>query len=237
VESAGAHPAVADVGHGHRLLLLHPRREDDARHHGDHVAEVRDGADEALLQIAEVDVEVAPLRRPPRLRHVLREDFARADALDEHRAEVADERRDEVLLPERVGRPHGGRLLPERAEDAAHDLRLPVEVDEFFFDQPRQHEVAIKLKQLRRLQRRRARADEFAPLVQGVSDRREPSDAQGLDGHEGLPVRRRPFGLAALRVPARRGLVCRTVFHKEAVSRQLLAVSKSAGSFWLRADS
>src|SRR3954470_20478744 len=109
---------------------------------------MRDWPDETSGHVAEVDVEVAPATWPPGLRHVLREDLARADAFDEHRAEVADQRRDEILRLQSVGGAHGGRLLPERAEDAADDFRLPIEIDQAFFDQSRQFQITVQLKHL-----------------------------------------------------------------------------------------
>ena len=42
VEHAGARRAVADVHHRDQRTLLHLRRERDAAHHGDHVAERAD---------------------------------------------------------------------------------------------------------------------------------------------------------------------------------------------------
>src|SRR5689334_14218199 len=86
VKCAGTHATIADVGHGYELLLLHATAEQDAGHHRNHVAQMRDRANEALLHVTEVDVEISAAGWSPRFCHVLREDVARANAFDEHRA-------------------------------------------------------------------------------------------------------------------------------------------------------
>jgi hypothetical protein len=58
----------------------------------------------------------------------------------------------------RIGRPDSGRFLSERAKDAADDLRLAIKIDQTLFDEPRQFQVAIKLKHLLRHELRLARA-------------------------------------------------------------------------------
>src|ERR1044072_4556540 len=107
---------------------------------------MRNWPNETFRHVAEVDVEVAPAAWSPGLRHVLRENLARPDALDEHRAEVAYQRGDEILRAERVGRTDGSPLLPERAEAAADHFRLPVKINQPLLDQPRHLQVTVKLK-------------------------------------------------------------------------------------------
>src|SRR4029079_9080121 len=106
MKRARAHAAVADVSDRYDWLLLYARGEQHARHHRDHVAEMRDRTDESLGHIAEMNVEIASAGRPPGLCHVLREDVARANAFHEHGAKIANQRRDEILLFERVSSTH-----------------------------------------------------------------------------------------------------------------------------------
>src|SRR4029434_3871769 len=44
---------------GDEVFLLHPRAEQDAGHHRNHIAQMRDWTDETLLHIAQVDVCVS----------------------------------------------------------------------------------------------------------------------------------------------------------------------------------
>ena len=60
MERAGAHATIADVSDGDDLFLLHATGERDAGHDRDHVAEMRDRAEETFREIAEMYVEVAP---------------------------------------------------------------------------------------------------------------------------------------------------------------------------------
>src|SRR3712207_7693678 len=71
-----------------------------------------------------------------------------------------------TLCRSRVGRAHRGRLLPQRAEDAADDLRLPVEVDQALLDQPRELEPAVEFEQLPAGERRLARSEEHTSELQ-----------------------------------------------------------------------
>src|SRR5207245_10370525 len=75
VEGAGGGPAVADVHQPHARLAPQLERQRDAGHDGDHVPQVRDLAEEASLEVVEVDVELAPAGRTPRLGHVLAQDL------------------------------------------------------------------------------------------------------------------------------------------------------------------
>ena len=107
VKRAGARRAVADVDEPHAILAAHLERERDAGHERDHVAELRDLADEAAAEIAEVEPRSRPRVGESRLRHVLADHLDRRRALHEHRAEVADERREHVarFQRERASRP------------------------------------------------------------------------------------------------------------------------------------
>ena len=65
---------------------------------------MRDLADEiAVLDVAEMDVELPAPRRRITLRHVLPQDFNRGGAFHQHRAEIADKWGEYVLAPKSVG--------------------------------------------------------------------------------------------------------------------------------------
>src|ERR1043165_9763854 len=134
MKRASAHTAITDLSEGDEVLLRETSAEQNARHHRNDVAEMRDWTNEALRQIAKVNIEISAARWSPRLGHVLREDLTWLDTLDEHRAEIADQRRDEVLRFERVRGADRGRFLAQRTKYAADDFRLPVKIDQAFFD-------------------------------------------------------------------------------------------------------
>src|SRR5215212_4409871 len=113
MKGARAHAAVADVSDADKILVLQTAAEQNAGHHRDHVTQMRDWPDEALLHIAKVDIEISSARRSPRLRHVLRKNLARPDAFDEHRAEIANQRRDEIPGLQRVSRADGRCFLAQ----------------------------------------------------------------------------------------------------------------------------
>src|SRR5690242_1634462 len=121
MERAGAHATVADVSDSDELLVLHSPAQQHSGHDRDHVAQVRDWTNETLLQVAKVNVEIFAAGGSPRLRHVLREDLARSNALDQNRAEVSDQRRDEVLLLKGVSSADRSCFLAQRAKHATHD--------------------------------------------------------------------------------------------------------------------
>jgi hypothetical protein len=72
---------------------------------------VRDLSDESALEITVVDVELSSTRRRIALRHVLPNDLDWLGTLDEHRAQVADERRQKIAFLERKCTSDGIRLL------------------------------------------------------------------------------------------------------------------------------
>src|ERR1700682_2435572 len=115
---------------------------------------MRDGTNETLLHITEMNVQITAPRWSPGFGHVLRKDLARLDSTDEHRTQIANDRRQEILRLQRVSRAHRGSFLAQRAKHAADNFRLAIEIDQALFEQPRQLQVAIKLEHLFRLQRR-----------------------------------------------------------------------------------
>src|SRR5581483_4250525 len=128
-----------------------PPRERDAGHHGDHVAQHRDLADESIgLRVAEVNVQLAPARRRVAFRHVLAKDVDRLRAGDENRADVPDQRLHHValLVIKRVRRRDRFAFLSERAVKPADDLRLPEQRDDALFERARQSEVILDVEKL-----------------------------------------------------------------------------------------
>src|SRR5205823_2678256 len=79
------------------------------------------------------------------LGHVLAQDRQRLGAHDEHRAQVADQGREDVRVGpsgEGIGRPDRLPLLTEGAEQAADDLALAVEGGEPLLQGPGEPQVA-----------------------------------------------------------------------------------------------
>ena len=149
VERAGGGGAVAHVHQPDARLLPHLERERDAGHDRHHVAQVRDLADEVpVLEVAEMDVELAAARGRIALGHVLPQHLERGGALDQHGAQVPDERREHVLAAEGVGGADGAGLLPQRAEQPAHDLGLPVQVDQPLLERPGQAHPIVEFEEL-----------------------------------------------------------------------------------------
>src|SRR5689334_9269136 len=104
---------------------------------------MRDWTNEALLHVAEVNVEVSAAGWSPRFCHVLREDLTRANAFYEHGAEVSNQRGDEVMRLERVSSADCRRFLVQRTKHAADDFRLAIKVHETLFDETREFQVTI----------------------------------------------------------------------------------------------
>src|SRR5512140_323055 len=155
VERAGGRRPVTHVHESHALLAAHLEGERHARHHRHHVAEMRDLADEAAHRVSEVDVQLATTRGRVALRHVLTDDLERLRALHEHRAEIPNERAQNVAgrAVERERAAHGVRLLAQRAKETADPLRLPVEVHEPLLERAREPHPVVELDLL--LQRQR----------------------------------------------------------------------------------
>src|SRR5450432_2875301 len=155
VERARRCRPIADVDHADALLAAKLERQCHARHHRDHVTEMRDLADEAAHGIAEVNVQLAAACGRIALRHVLTNDLQRLRAPHKHRAEVANERAEDVALAaiEREGAADRIGLLPQRSKKPANDLRLPVEVHEPLLERAREPHPVVQLDLLFERQR------------------------------------------------------------------------------------
>src|SRR6185503_11432305 len=99
---------------------------------------MRDRTDESFTHIAEMNVEIASAGRAPGLGHVLREDVARANALHEHGAKIANQRSDEILPLERVSCAYRGGFLAQGTKHAANNFCLTIQIDQSLFDQTRE---------------------------------------------------------------------------------------------------
>ena len=151
MKCAGRSRAIANVDEPDAILFSHLEGKGDTGHHRHHVAEVRDLPDESSHQVAVVDVELATARGRVALRHVLLDDLGWLRALDQHRSEVADERRQHVSLRsiERIGAADSVSLLTERAEQAADYFRLAIQVDQPLFERAGESHVVVELQPLR----------------------------------------------------------------------------------------
>src|SRR5258706_10119349 len=132
------------------FLLAEVKVDWASRHDGHHIAKMGNLADESANEIAVMDVELASTRGRVSLGHVLFYDLARLRPLHEHRAEVADERREHIALGaiQRVGAPDGVCLLAERTEKAAHHFGLTIEVHQSLLERPGQPHVVVELQHL-----------------------------------------------------------------------------------------
>ena len=148
IECTGAGAAVADVSQSNEVLLLHAGAEQNSGHHGNHIAEMRNRSDESFVQVAEVNVKIFATGWTPRFGHVLRQDFTWTNAFHEASAQIANDRRDEIISSQSVSRTNRRCFLPQRSIDAADDLRLSIEIDDAFFDQSRHFQITIKLEHL-----------------------------------------------------------------------------------------
>src|SRR6266576_4767563 len=95
IKRARARAAITDISESDNVFLLHARAQKDSRHHRNHVAEMRDWANEPFVHVTEVHVEIFSARWSPGFRHILGKDFARANSFDEYSAQIANDRRDE----------------------------------------------------------------------------------------------------------------------------------------------
>src|SRR6185503_20601154 len=103
--------------------------------------------DESALGVAKVDVQLAPARRRIGLGHVLLQNFERRGALHEHRAQVANERRQNVAPLERVRTADRVRFLSQRPKESADDFRLPIQGDQPLLERARQAHPVVQLEQ------------------------------------------------------------------------------------------
>src|SRR5690349_8435866 len=148
MKSARAHTAVADVSHGDKFLISHSAAEQNSGHHGNHVAQMGDWTNKSFLHVAEVNVEVFAAGWSPRLRHVLRKDISRANALNEHGAEISNQWRDEVLRLQRVCGSNSRSFLAEGPKHTTNNLCLAVEIYETLFHQPSELQITIEFEML-----------------------------------------------------------------------------------------
>ncbi len=151
MERPGRGPAVADIHQADPRLAAQLKGQRDPRHHRDHVAEMGNLAEIALLEVVEVDVQLATVRGAVGLGHVLPEDFDGLSAHHEQGPKVTDQRRQHVLVLaalQRIRRGDRFPLLAERAEQAPDDLRLAVQRHQPLFECPREAEVVVDLEEL-----------------------------------------------------------------------------------------
>ncbi len=148
VERARGGSAVADVQQADAGLAAEPERQRHTRHDGDHIAEMGDLADEPAVEVADVDVELPAAGEAVAPCHVLPQDLHRPGALYQHRAEVPDERGEHVAGLESVGGAYSVRFLPERTEQPADDLGLPIQGHQTLFEHAGEPHEPIQLEQL-----------------------------------------------------------------------------------------
>src|ERR1700730_5365701 len=114
VERTRRTSAVADPGHRDDILSKVAARDRDARHHGNQIAKHRDGRNDMThLEIAEVAGTVFAECGRGVARHVLRENIAWLETLEEQGDDVTNHRRDPVARLECVGRTYGNRFLAD----------------------------------------------------------------------------------------------------------------------------
>src|SRR5260370_14925265 len=104
-----------------------------------------------------MNVELAAVRGALGLGHVLPQDLDGLSAHHEERTEVADQGREDVLVPaalERVRRGDRLTFLSQGAKQAADDLALPIQRHQPLFERAGKPQVVIDLEQLVARQRR-----------------------------------------------------------------------------------
>ena len=107
VKCAGAGAAIANISEADNLFLLQARAQKDARHHRNHVTQMRNWPEETFVEITEVHVQIFATGRTPGFGHVLSEDFARANPFHKTGAEIANDWRDEIIRSQRISRANG----------------------------------------------------------------------------------------------------------------------------------
>src|SRR4051794_16559007 len=97
-----------------------------------------------------MNVELASARRRIAFRHVLLDDLVRLGALNEHRSEISNQRRQNVALGsvESICTPDCIGFLAERAEKSADNFGLPIQIDEPLLERARQSHIVVELEQL-----------------------------------------------------------------------------------------
>jgi len=143
--------AVAHIDQPHPRLAAQLEGQRDPGHHRDHVAEMGNLAEVALFKVVEMHVQLAPVRGAVGFGHVLAQDGHRLGAHDQQRAQVTDQRRENVrarAAGEGVRGPDRLSLLTEGAEQAADHLALAVQGSEPLFQGPCEPQEAIDFEQL-----------------------------------------------------------------------------------------
>src|ERR1051326_3394380 len=148
VECAGTRTSITYVSQAHDISLLHPRAQQYSRHHGNHVAEMRNRTNESFIHIAEVHIQIFAARWAPCFGHVLRKDFTWTYPLDEAGPKIANNRSDEIVRPQRVSRTNRGSFLAQRSVNASHYFCLAIEIDYALFHQARQFQITVELEHL-----------------------------------------------------------------------------------------
>ena len=183
--------ALAEPAERDAALLADAERERAADRDRQHRRQVADHRDQAQPRVGHVDVAVPAARRAVRAAHELGEDPPRLDAADDVDAQVAVQRRADVVGAHRGGDPDGGTLVPAARVERAGDLALLVEDVAALLDPARDQHVAVDVEEVvavearllhlwsasrpARLHARSPRGIELYPLdrcVTGYSDRR-----------------------------------------------------------------
>ena len=155
--------ALAEPADGDARLLADAEGERDPDRDREHRGQVADHRDRAEAHVAEVDVPVLPLGRPVGSAHVLREDSPRLHPSHDLGAQVAVQRRADVVGRHRGRDADGGALVAAPGVERAGDLALPVEDVAALLDPARDQHVAVDLEEVlaveARLSHLRQRAD------------------------------------------------------------------------------
>ena len=145
--AAGGRPLAAP-GNRHPLLFADPEGETHAHRDREHRRQVADHRVQPEVRVAEVDVAVAPVRRPVRAAHELSEDAPWLHAAGDVDAHVALQRAADVVCGHRRCDPHSGGLVATSGVERAWDLPLLVEDVAALFDSARGQHVAVHAEQV-----------------------------------------------------------------------------------------
>src|SRR5678815_2409473 len=96
VKGSSAHSTITYVRNGDCILVLHPGGKQYSGHHRNHVAEMRDWTNKALVHVTKVNIEVSSTGRSPRLRHILGKNLAGLYPFYKDRTQISDQWCDEV---------------------------------------------------------------------------------------------------------------------------------------------
>src|SRR6266403_835550 len=141
--------AVANPRHGHDLLAQITSRHRHTGHHRNQIPQHRNRRNDVqIVQIPEVAGAILALGRRIILRHVLHENIPRPYTLHQQRPDVADHRRQPVLLFQRVCRSHGNRFLAETGVKPPDNFVLPEQLHHHVFDGAVQPHVVVQVQVL-----------------------------------------------------------------------------------------